>query len=54
MSKVLLDKNYGGDDLCDVERDCYEALVDDFTPDVKDIPLNEHGNFSGTFRVQIT
>jgi len=50
MSKVLLDKTYSVDDLCDVERDVYEALDDAYTPEAAEIP----DDCSGTFRVQIT
>lgn len=50
MSKVLLDKTYGVDDLNDMERDMYEALDSTYNPEAADIP----DDCSGTFRVQIT
>lgn len=49
MSKIIFQKNYDAESLCDVERDVYEALNDDVT----EIPKDEHGFELGTFKITI-
>lgn len=53
-SRVLLDKKYTSEELCDVYRDVSEAFDERFTPAAKGIPTIEHGFHAGTFKVTIT
>ncbi len=46
--KTLLQKNYDGESIVDVERDVYEALND------SDIPVDEYGFAKGDYTVTIT
>lgn len=48
-SKVLHDKNYSVDDLCDVERDVCEALDSAYNP-----AAAIADGCSGTYHIQIT
>lgn len=53
-SRVLLDKAYSAEELCDVGRDVHEAFDERFTPAAAGIPKDEHGFDKGTFKVSIT
>jgi len=50
---ILFEKNYDGESLCDLSRDVHEAFKEDFNPIVKNIPCDEYGFQSGTFKVTI-
>jgi hypothetical protein len=50
---ILLQKTYDGESIVDVSRDVDEAFDADFTPQVKDIPQDEHGFQKGTFKVTV-
>lgn len=55
MSQLtLLDKQYDGESIVDVERDVHEAFDSRFTPAAAAILSYEHGFQKGTFRVHIT
>jgi hypothetical protein len=49
----LLDKIYDGESICDISRDVHEAFIADFTPNIKNIPVNEDYIQKGSFRVLI-
>ena len=51
---TLLDKIYDGESICDVARDVHEAFIADFTPQVNNIPVDQHGFQKGSFKVTIT
>lgn len=51
--RVLLDKKYSAEELCDVERDVYEAFDENFTPAAMGIPVGEHGFTEGTYTVLV-
>lgn len=51
--RVLLDKSYSSEELCDVGRDVHEAFDDRFTPEAAGIPEAEHGFTQGSYRIQI-
>lgn len=53
-SRVLLDKTYSSEELCDVSRDVDEAFSERFTPALIGIPRDGHGFHEGTFKVTIT
>lgn len=38
----------------DIERDIYEAMLPEYNPKVKDIPVDEHGFRKGSFKVEVT
>lgn len=52
LSKILLEKEYCGESLCDVERDVYEALS--WPVEDKDIPTDKYNIPQGTFKITIT
>lgn len=47
-------KSYDGESLYDLSRDVAEAMDADFNPEVKSIPVDEHGFQKGKFVVSIT
>lgn len=51
---VMFDKNYRGEDLCDVGRDVSEAFDEDFNELLKRIPQDRHGLPCGKFDIKIT
>lgn len=51
--RVLLDKTYSAEELCDVGRDVHEAFDERFTPAAAGIPKDEYGFDQGTFKVTI-
>lgn len=53
-SRVLLDKKYSAEELCDVGRDVHEAFDEDFTPAAKGIPQDDLGFQTGTYTVTVT
>lgn len=53
-SRVLLDKNYSAEELCDLSRDIHEAFDERFTPAAAGIPKDEYGFDEGSFKVTIT
>lgn len=50
---ILLEKEYGGESICDVHRDMEEAFDAEMTQQLKLIPQDEHGFQKGTFHVII-
>lgn len=53
-TRVLLDKTYDGESIADIDRDVYEAFDGDYTPNAKDIPMDENNIPQGVFTVCIT
>lgn len=53
QTATLLDKQYDGESIADVERDVYEAFDGRFTPAMDSIPTDAHGISKGTFTVTI-
>lgn len=49
--RLLLNKRYSAEELCDVQRDVLEAFDSDFTPQAAGIPQDEHGFETGTYTV---
>ena len=49
----LFEKNYDGESLCDLMRDIYEALNEDYNPQLINIPKDEFNFPSGAFKVTI-
>lgn len=52
-AKLVFRRRYGGDNICDIERDVSEAIADGYNPIVAEIPKDEHGFQQGTFEVLI-
>ena len=50
---VLFENVYHGENLCDLDRDVFEAIDPDFNSKMKEIPQDEHGFNLGRFRVTI-
>ena len=50
---ILFEKQYDGESVCDLERDVYEAFVEDFNPVMAAIPKDRHNFATGTFTVRI-
>ena len=50
----LLKKSYGGESIVDSTRDFSEAFDGEFTPQLKQIPVDEHGFHEGSFEVSVT
>lgn len=51
---TLLDKQYDGESMVDVHRDVHEAFDGAFTPAANQVPHDEHGFATGTYKVKIT
>lgn len=51
---VVFNKDYRGEDLCDVGRDVSEAFDEDFNELLKKIPQDRHGFHCGRFNINIT
>ncbi len=51
---TLLDKLYDGESIVDVGRDVEESFSGRFTPAANDIPSDEYGISTGSFKVTIT
>lgn len=49
----ILEKEYDGESLYDLERDVSEALIAEYNPVIMDIPQDEYGIQYGTFKVTI-
>lgn len=52
--KSIFDKLYDGESICDVQRDITECFDERYNPLTSDIPVDEHGFQTGTFRIQVT
>jgi hypothetical protein len=50
----LLNKEYDGESLSDINRDVTECFDTRFSPDVIEIPVDEHNLPKGIFKVVIT
>jgi hypothetical protein len=50
----LLNKEYDGESLSDITRDVTECFDTRFSPDVIEIPVDEHNLPKGIFKVVIT
>lgn len=49
--RLLLNKQYSAESLCDVQRDVSEAFDPAFTPQAQGIPQDEQGFETGTYTV---
>ena len=52
-SLELLHKTYVGETICDAARDLDEAFNEDFTEQLKMIPVDEYGFMQGNFTVKV-
>lgn len=52
-SLELLHKTYEGESICDAARDLDEAFSEDFTGQLKMIPVDEYGFMKGNFTVKV-
>lgn len=50
---ILFEKQYDGESLHDLERDVYEAFVEDFNPIMATLPKDPHNFTKGIFTVRI-
>ena len=54
MTKVtLLNKDYCGEGIVDIERDVSEALDENFTPALLDVELDDYSIPKGKFKVTV-
>ena len=51
--KLVFNKTYTSEELCDLERDMSEAFDPVFNEKFKDIPVDESGFMPGSFIVNI-
>ncbi|MEG0063076.1 MAG: hypothetical protein RR740_00585 [Pseudomonas sp.] len=54
MSNLIFKKEYGGEDINDLERDVSEALDSRYNPSAERITQDEHGFVEGKLVVTIT
>lgn len=50
---IVFEKEYDGESLYDLGRDIAEAIDETYNDAFKEIPTDEHGFSSGTFKVTI-
>lgn len=50
---IIFKKEYDGESLYDLDRDVAEAVDETHNYSIKDIPKDEHGFQTGTFKVTI-
>lgn len=53
MSLTIFNKEYDGESLYDLGRDIDEAMIEDYNPLVKGIPVDPYGFQQGKFTVSI-
>lgn len=53
LKHELFTREYSSEELCDVERDVYEALSEEYNPFIASIPKDKHGFHRGLFEVSI-
>lgn len=51
--KMVFEKSYDGESICDLSRDISEAFDERFNPAIAGIPEIEHGFHAGSFKVTI-
>ena len=51
---TIFEQSYSGEEMCDIDRDVYEALAASFNPVTDQIPCDEHNIHEGIFKVTIT
>jgi hypothetical protein len=51
---IILEKQYDGESLYDIERDIAEVFDERFNPEISAIPTDMYGFQTGTFTVTIT
>ena len=52
--KHLFNKDYCGEEICDVDRDVSEVFDSRITPAIESVPVDEHGLHKGKFRITVT
>ena len=50
---IIFKKVYGGESICDMDRDVCEAFIEAYNPVMKEVPCDEYGFCKGTFTVKI-
>ena len=50
---ILFEKEYDSESVGDLERDVYEAFVEDFNPIMATLPKDQYNFTTGTFTVRI-
>ena len=50
---LILQNDYAGDEIAEIEQDVYQSLDEDFNRDLSSIPTDEHGFMRGTLRVTV-
>ena len=51
---TIFEQSYSGEDMCEIDRDVYEALAASFNPVMDQIPCDGYNIPEGTFKVTIT
>jgi hypothetical protein len=49
----IFEKEYDGESIVDMGRDVHEAFEERFNPIMNQVPCDEHGIYTGTFKVTI-
>jgi hypothetical protein len=50
---IILDKQYDGESIVDLNRDVSEMLDEKFDPRIKTIPRDKYGFMQGTFKLTV-
>lgn len=52
--QTILNKEYCGEGIIDMSQDIDEMLDERFNPVIKDLPVDEYGIITGTFKLSVT